>query len=224
MYTLLVAMYPSKSCMGATETPPPTRTHNHYDQKIINKKWYLYDRSCMGATETPPETLTSNHYDQKIINKKWYLYDWLGEWYSFWPTLGPPSGQTGTKFASRTLPWQERTDTFEHVENGISTINRVRDKAVGPLQDHLLAKPTQNLQVEVCHDLDRAITFEHVENGNCTINRLRDIASDPLQDHLLVKPHKNLQHKLFYDLDCAITFEHIENSYSTINRVRGIAS
>ena len=77
---------------------------------------------------------------------------------------------------------------FVHVENGISTIIRVRGKAVGPLKDHLLAKPTQNLQVEVCHDLDRAITFEHVENGNCTINRSRDIASSPLQDHLLAKP------------------------------------
>ena len=80
-----------------------------------------------------------------------------------------------------------------HVENGISTINRVRDKAVGPLQDHLLAKPTRNLQVEVCHDLDHAITFGHVENSNPTINRGRDIASGPLQDHLLAKPDQNLQ-------------------------------
>ena len=191
MYTLLVAMYPSKSCMGATETPPPTHTHNHYDQKIINKKWYLYDR--------------------------------LGEWYSFWPTLGPPTGQTRTKFASRTLPWQERADTFEHVENGISTINRVRDKAVGPHQVHLLAKPTQNLQVEVCHDLDCAITFEHVENSYSTINRVRGISSSLLQDHLLDKPDQNLQFECWHDLVRANTFEHVENDISTINTVRDIA-
>ena len=87
-----------------------------------------------------------------------------------------------------------------------------------------MAKPTQNLQVEVCHDLDRAITFEHVENGNCTINRSRDIASGPLQDHLLAKPDQNLQCECWHDLGRANTFEHVENDISTIYIVRDIAS
>ena len=122
------------------------------------------------------------------------------------------------------MPWQEHADTFEHVENGISTINRLRDKAVGPLQDHLLAKPTQNLQVEVCHDLDRAITFEHVENGNSTVNSVRDIVSGPLPDHLLAKPDQNLQCECWHDLGRGNTFEHVENDNSTIYIVRYIAS
>ena len=65
-------------------------------------------------------------------------------------------------------------NTFVHVENDISTINRVIDKASGPHQDHLLARPDTHFQVKLFHDLDRVNTFERVENVIPTIRRVRD--------------------------------------------------
>ena len=63
----------------------------------------------------------------------------------------------------------------------------------GPLQDHLLAKPDQNLQCECWHDLGCAITFKRIENDISTIYIVRDIASGPLQDHLLSQPDRKLK-------------------------------
>ena len=61
-------------------------------------------------------------------------------------------------------------------------INRERDLASYPLQDHLLVKPDEYLEVLLCHDLGCANTYEHVENHVAIKNTVWGIGSGPLRD------------------------------------------